>query len=69
MKFKRIFYLNPPSLVRAVLKRISIIKLKSTSFLEKIIENALFQIERFSFILWCVSNVPHILQFPLGGQL
>ena len=24
----------------------------------KIIEKALFQIERFSFILWCVSNVP-----------
>ena len=44
------------------------IKLKFTSFVEKMIEKALCQIERFSFILWCVFNVPQALAIPVEVQ-
>ena len=47
---------------------ISFVKLKLISFLEKMIENAFCQNEKFSPILLGIYNVPHILQSLPRGQ-
>ena len=51
-----------------VFNGISVIKSKRLLFVEKMIEKALCQIERFLIILWCVLNVPQALAISFWVQ-